>query len=187
MMRLVYLFAYVFWLSACRSVVRNPQPTQAPPTDFYGLSFESLEGQPISMAQFKGKKVLIVNTASKCGHTIQLEALENLYKTYASSLVVIGFPCNQFMGQEPGNVAQIREFCQRNYGVTFLIAKKADVKGSGQQPVFQWLCDAKKNGWNSQSPEWNFSKYLVDEQGRLLAKFPSRMSPSDPALVDLLK
>ena len=110
-----------------------------------------------------------------------------MYKTYASSLVVIGFPCNQFMGQEPGNAAQIREFCQRNYGVTFLIAKKADVKGPNQQPVFQWLCNPEKNGWNSQSPEWNFSKYLVDEQGRLLAKYPSRMSPGDAALLDGLK
>jgi len=151
----------------------------APKRSFYDLHFRSNKGQEISMADFKGKKVLIVNTASDCGYTHQYEDLEKLYKGNANKLVVIGFPANDFKEQEKGSDADIEKFCQLNYGVTFPLAKKEAVVLPGQQPVFKWLSNQEENGWNDKQPQWNFCKYLVDENGVLLGYFGPAVSPVD--------
>ncbi|MDR2937154.1 MAG: glutathione peroxidase [Rikenellaceae bacterium] len=157
-----------------------------PPVDFYSLSFTSITGRTIDFSAFKGRKVLLVNTASKCGYTPQFADLEELSVQYIGELAVVGFPSNDFGGQDPGSNADILEFCQKNYGVTFLMMEKSAVKGEGKNPVFQWLTDPAKNGWNSQGPEWNFWKYLIDEQGRLAAVFPSKVKPSGEGIASLL-
>lgn len=161
---------------------KNPQ------MDFYQLSFTLNNGQTTSMEQFKGKKVLLVNTASACGYTGQYAELEELYKKYKEQLVIIGFPANDFKQQEQKNDKEIAAFCKVNYGISFLLAQKSSVvKGAEQNQVFQWLTDAAKNGWNEQEPVWNFCKYLVDEKGSLEAFFPQTVSPLDKSVLQLLK
>jgi glutathione peroxidase len=154
---------------------------------FHELTTTSLEGKPVNFADFRGKKVLVVNVASKCGFTPQYAQLQELYDQYGDDLVIIGFPANDFMRQEPGTNDDIAEFCERNYGVTFLMSEKVSVKGNDQHPVFQWLTDRNQNGWNRKAPSWNFYKYLVDEKGELKAVFSSRTKPTDAAIVDLIK
>ncbi len=155
--------------------------------NFYQLSVTLNNGQTISMEQFKGKKLLLVNTASACGYTGQYAELEELYKKYKDQLVIIGFPANDFKQQEQKNDDEIAEFCKVNYGVTFLLAKKSSViKGTEQHPVFAWLSGKEKNGWNDQQPTWNFCKYVVNEEGVLEAFFPQTVSPLDKSVIQLL-
>ena len=146
---------------------------------FYALSADNINGEPISMNTFKDKKILVVNVASQCGYTPQYEGLQNLYETYGDSLVVLGFPSNDFMWQEPGNNTEIKTFCQRTYGVTFPMFAKIHVKGRKQHPLYTWLSDSTMNGWNHENPSWNFNKYLLDERGKLLEKFGSSIEPLD--------
>jgi glutathione peroxidase len=153
-------------------------------TDFYQLNFTSLDGREIDFSQFKGKKVLIVNTASKCGFTKQYADLQVLSEKYAGKLVVIGFPSDNFGNQELDSNEAIAQFCQSNYGVTFLMMEKSDVKGKNKNTVFQWLTDKEKNGWNTKEPKWNFGKYLIDEQGNLQEFYPSRVNPISKEVVD---
>lgn len=150
---------------------------------FHELSTLSLEGKEINFSDFKGKKVLLVNVASKCGFTPQYGELQELYDKYNDRLVIIGFPANNFMKQEPGTNEDIAEFCERNYGVSFLMSEKISVKGNDMHPIFQWLTDKTQNGWNKKAPSWNFFKYLVDENGELQAVFSSRTSPLDEKLI----
>jgi len=146
---------------------------------FYALSAENISGEVINMNTFKDKKILVVNVASQCGYTPQYEGLQNLYETYGDSLVVLGFPSNDFMWQEPGNNTEIKTFCQRTYGVTFPMFAKIHVKGRKQHPLFTWLSDSTMNGWNHEEPSWNFNKYLLDEKGKLLERFGSSIEPLD--------
>lgn len=128
--------------------------------------------------ELKGKKVLIVNTASNCGYTHQYAELQELYRSHSDTLTIIGFPSNNFREQEKGSDEEIATFCQVNYGVTFPLAKKSDVlKGEGQNKVFEWLTNKQLNGWNEQEPSWNFSKYLINEQGLLTHYFDPAVSP----------
>lgn len=153
------------------------------PVSFYTLSVESIDGKLIDFSQFKGKKVLCVNVASKCGHTPQYAELEKLSQKYKDKLVIIGFPCNQFLFQEPGSNEDIKEFCSKNYGVTFLLTSKIDVKGSSQHPVYQWLTSKAQNGKMDSEVKWNFQKYLVNEQGEWDALFEPKTQPMDPAIL----
>lgn len=155
-------------------------------TDFYRLSFTSLDGKKVNFSDFKGKKVLIVNTASKCGFTPQYADLQTLSNQYKGKLVVIGFPSNDFGKQEPGTNEEIGEFCQKNYGVTFLMMEKSTVKGADKNTVYQWLTDKNKNGWNTDEPSWNFCKYLVDENGNLLKFYSSKVKPLDEQITNEL-
>ena len=149
------------------------------PKSFYALSAEDINGEVISMSSFKGKKVLVVNVASQCGYTPQYEGLQTLYETYSDSLVVLGFPSNDFLWQEPGNNSEIKTFCQRTYGVTFPMFSKIHVKGRKQHTIYDWLSDSKLNGWNDKNPSWNFNKYLLDEKGNLIEWFGANLEPLD--------
>lgn len=154
---------------------------------FYSFKLKTLEGKEVDFATLKGKKVLLVNTASKCGYTPQYESLEKLYKTYKDKNVeILGFPANNFMSQEPGNNGEIKEFCTKNYGVTFTMFEKVDVTGNAKTPLYKWLSTKAENGWNEQEPSWNFCKYLVNEKGELVAFFPSKVEPFDKQITDKL-
>ena len=154
----------------------NPQ---LEPQSFYDFHAQDIEGNIISMNDFKGKKVLVVNVASRCGYTPQYKGLQTLYETYHDSLVVLGFPSNDFLWQEPGSNPEIKKFCQTNYGVTFPMFSKIHVKGRKQHPIYDWLSDSKLNGWNDDSPGWNFNKYLLDEKGAIIELYGADVEPLD--------
>ena len=144
---------------------------------FYDLKAMSLDGESIDMSKYKGKKVIILNVASKCGYTPQYADWQKFYESNKDQVEVLGFPCNQFLGQEPGSSDEIATFCQKNYGVTFQMFDKVDVKGDQQHVIYQWLTDPTKNGWNSEVPSWNFCKYLINEEGKLTHFFGSKIKP----------
>jgi glutathione peroxidase len=152
----------------------------------YDFKVESLSGGTIDFAKFKGKKILIVNTASKCGFTPQYEGLEELYKKYQDKLVIVGFPANNFGGQEPGTNTEIVEFCKKNYGVTFPMAAKISVKGDDTAPIYKWLCSKSENGVLDATITWNFNKFLLDENGNIIAKFDSKVTPMSDELTSKL-
>lgn len=159
-----------------------------PLTSFYDLDITLNNGETLSAEKLKGKKLLLVNTASNCGYTPQYHQLQELFNNHSNELLIIGFPSNDFGQQEPGSDEEIEVFCKMNYGVKFPIAKKSVVIRNAQQnPVFQWLTDAEKNGWNDKAPDWNFCKYLVSEDGRLLAVFPSTAEPMREVKAALFK
>jgi glutathione peroxidase len=148
---------------------------------FYDFNMNGIDGTPIDFTAFKGKKVLIVNTASECGYTPQYEDLQMLHETHGDKVVVLGFPANNFGGQEPGTNMAIQQFCKANYGVSFQLFEKISVKGSDRHALFTWL--AKESG---DEPNWNFCKYLVDENGKVLGFFPSSVNPMEEAITSLL-
>jgi glutathione peroxidase len=154
---------------------------------FYKLKATANNGGEIDFSSLKGKKVLLVNTASDCGYTPQYAELQKLYQQFENKLVIIGFPANDFKEQEKGSDREIAEFCQVNYGVTFpLVQKSTVVKGKEQNDVFKWLSDKNKNGWNDREPSWNFSKYLVDENGALTNYFDPAVSPLSKEVTDAI-
>lgn len=143
----------------------------------YGFKVTALDGGTIDFATFKGKKILIVNTASECGFTPQYEGLEKLYEKYKDKLVIVGFPANNFGSQDPGTNDEIGAFCKKNYGVTFPMAAKISVKGDDAAPIYKWLCHKSENGVLDAEVGWNFNKFLLDENGKLLAHFESKVTP----------
>src|ERR1700761_8787340 len=157
------------------------------PSSVYDFKVPGLDGKTIDLSKYKGKKILIVNTASKCGFTPQYADLEQLYTKYKSKLVIIGFPANNFAKQEPGTNAEISEFCTKNYGVTFPMAEKVEVVGDNIHPLFKYLTDeAKKMGVADPVIGWNFTKFLLDENGKLVAVFPSKIKPTDDQITKYL-
>jgi len=155
----------------------NTDGFQSAIKSIYEIKINSLQGQSIQLCDFKGKYLLFVNVASKCGFTPQYTELQQLQDTYKDKLVVIGIPCNQFGSQEPGNADNIQTFCEVNYGVSFLITEKILVKGEQQHPLYQWLTKKAFNGKQNSTVKWNFQKYLVDEKGQLLDHFYSITKP----------
>lgn len=151
------------------------------PASVYDIKMQSLAGKEIDFSQFRGKKLLIVNTASKCGYTYQYEELQKLHEQYADRVTVLGFPANNFLWQEPGANSDIAEFCQVNYGVTFPMFEKISVKGADQHPLYRWL--KAKSG---RKPTWNFCKYLLDTQGNVLGFFGPKVRPLDKQITDKL-
>lgn len=143
----------------------------------YDIEINALDGKAISISEFKGKKILFVNVASKCGFTKQYKELQTLSDTYSEELVVIGSPCNQFGGQEPGDAAEIQGFCELNYGVTFLLTEKVNVKGGNQHPLYNWLTSKALNNKTGSTVKWNFQKYLVNENGALIDYYYSITGP----------
>ncbi|UOQ71850.1 glutathione peroxidase [Hymenobacter cellulosilyticus] len=168
-------------------VLENKQPAP-PPVSFYSLAGHLNSGQKLSFADLRGKQVLLVNTASNCGYTNQYEELQQLSAQFTDDLVVLGFPANDFKEQEQADDHAIEQFCQVNFGVTFPLMKKSVVvKQGGQNPVYQWLTQARQNGWNEQAPDWNFSKYLISADGNLTHYFGPAVSPLSETIVKTIR
>lgn len=169
------------------SVLQN-QKDMKPTQSIYDLSVPLNNGSSLPLSSLKGKKILIVNTASNCGYTGQYSELQQLHQQYGEQVAVIGFPANDFKEQEKGSDEEIAQFCQVNFGVSFPLAKKSTVVKDGQQnPLYQWLTHAEKNGWNDQQPNWNFSKYIIDENGMLTHYFDAGVSPLSEEVIRAIK
>lgn len=164
---------------------KKPKNNQKMLSSIYdsNISIKDLDGNPIDFSKFKGKKLLIVNVASECGFTKQYKELQQLHEKYGNKVTVIGLPCNQFGNQEPGSPEQIKEFCSINYGVDFLMTEKIDVKGDNQHPLYQWLTNEKLNGFKSSSVKWNFQKYLLDEEGKMIDFYYSVTKPLSESII----
>ena len=171
----------VLFMTFISTLLPNPQT-------IHSFSIRALNSEEnIYLKDFAGKKILIVNVASKCGYTKQYEDLEKLYQEYKEELVIIGFPCNQFGGQEPGNEGEIAQFCSSTYGTSFPMTQKVDVKGEAAHEIYQWLTKKELNGKSDYEISWNFNKFLLDENGALIAYFPSSVKPLDDAILDYVK
>lgn len=153
----------------------------------YSIPLKTLDGRPFDLNVLKGKKILIVNTASKCGYTPQYEELQQLCTLHGDSVAILGFPCNDFGGQESGSESEIGAFCTKNYGVTFQMFEKVHIKGNEQHPLYKWLTDPNQNGWNKAAPTWNFCKYLINEKGELINFFGSGVKPMSKTMLDAIK
>lgn len=153
-------------------------------TSFYDFKVKDIDGNDFDLSSLKGKKVLVVNTASKCGLTPQYEALQALYQKYGGEgFTIIGFPANNFLNQEPGTNEEIEEFCQKNYGVSFPMMSKISVKGKDMAPIYQWLTQKSKNRVKDSEVSWNFQKYMIDENGNLVDYVSPKTRPDDPKIV----
>jgi len=186
MKKIILSATFFLSLIACKEILSKPAGNlQTPKTkiSFYDFKMKSLDGDTIDFSRYKGKKVLIVNTASKCGFTPQYADLEKLHEQYGDKVVVLGFPANNFAHQEPGTDKEISLFCTKNYGVTFQMFDKISVKGDDQCPLYKWLSHKDLNGWNDQAPTWNFCKYLINEKGELVKFFSSTVKPMSPEII----
>jgi glutathione peroxidase len=164
----------------------NMNPANDTTKSIHQFKVASLEGETINFASFKGKKILIVNTASECGYTPQYKDLQALYEKYKDKLVIVGFPANNFGGQEPGSNTDIKSFCQKNYGVSFPMAAKISVNGEDIAPIYKWLTSKEQNAVLDATIKWNFNKFLLDENGRMIAYFPSRVTPMSEEITSKL-
>ena len=186
----IFILSAVAFLQSCmnqKTEVSQQKTAENMGKTIYDYKVESLDGGEINFADFKGKKILIVNTASECGFTPQYADLEKVYQQYKDKVVIIGFPANNFGGQEPGTNAEIGAFCQKNYGVTFPMAAKVSVKGDDTAPIFKYLTEKELNGVKNTATLWNFTKFLIDENGKLIDTFISTTKPTDDAIVKYFK
>ena len=158
----------------------TPEVSAAEETNLYSFKLKTLDGKDLNLAQYKGKKVLLVNVASQCGYTPQYAKLQKLHEQYGSKVVIIGIPANNFGGQEPGSASEIKEFCTKNYGVSFTMAEKISVKGADAHPLYKWLAEKKA------APSWNFCKYLINEKGEVVEFFKSGVDPVGKEITSLL-
>lgn len=187
-LKLVYPL-WIWWANKKEVGTKKLSAQEAtPPVSFYSLKDTLINGTEFDFSQLKGKKVMLVNTASDCGYTGQYDDLQKLSEQYKDKLLVLGFPANDFKEQEKGSNEEIAEFCRINFGVSFPLMKKSSVvKGADQNKVFEWLTNKNKNGWSNQQPSWNFCKYLVDEEGRLTNYFASTIEPFSADITSVLK
>ncbi|NML68496.1 glutathione peroxidase [Chryseobacterium sp. RP-3-3] len=186
----LWLLSVVAFLQSCtnqKSEISLAKTKELMGKTIYDFKVESLDGTEINFADFKGKKILIVNTASECGFTPQYADLEKVYEEYKDKLVIVGFPANNFGAQEPGTNTEIGAFCQKNYGVTFPLAAKVSVKGEDTAPIFKYLTEKDLNGVKNTTILWNFTKFLIDENGKLVDTFVSTTKPTDEAIIKYLK
>ncbi len=186
----IFLLSVIAFVQSCtgqKSETSKAKTKQLMGKTIYDYKVEALDGSEINFADFKGKKILIVNTASECGFTPQYADLENLYKQYKNHLVIVGFPANNFGSQEPGSNQEIAAFCQKNYGVSFPMAAKVSVKGDDKAPIFKFLTEEELNGVKNSEILWNFTKFLLDENGKLIDTFVSTTKPTDEAITKYLK
>ena len=174
-------------LTGCAQKTVKKETHKKPSVSFYSLKAKDIKGNEVSMSKYKGKNILIVNTASECRYTYQYEGLEKLYKKFKNDLVVLGFPTNDFWKQEPGSNKKIEQFCKINYGVTFPLFSKTTIKTKDMSPIYQWLTNPELNGWNKTKPSWNFNKYLIDKDGHLVAHFGSDTKPLSAKITSLIK
>lgn len=177
-MKLIYIFLAMFG-----TLSMNAQTSS-----FYDFTVKAIDGTDFSLSSLKGKKVLVVNTASKCGYTPQYEDMEALYKQYGGEkFIIIGFPANNFLHQEPGTNDEIKEFCLKNYGVSFPMMEKISVKGNDIHPLYEWLTQKEKNGIMDAPVKWNFQKFMIDENGKLVDMVPSGTKPNCDKIVNWIK
>ena len=184
----------LFFLASCfghnKTLTRNDmnqESNNVSTTSLYNIKIKDIAGKSVDLSKYKGKKLLIVNTASECGYTPQYSELQTLHEQYGRKIVVLGFPCNDFGGQEPDSEQKIEQFCKKNYGVTFDLFEKVHVKGNEQHALYKWLTDKSMNGWNTQEPAWNFCKYLVNEKGELIKYFASNVKPMSPEILEAIQ
>ena len=163
------------------------RPQNSKKMNLYNIKINSLDGSPINLRDFKGQYLLFVNVASECGFTGQYEGLQRLYDNYKGKLMVVGVPCNQFGQQEPGSLQQIKSFCKENYGVSFLMTEKIEVKGKRQHPLYQWLTDKNLNGVKTTSVKWNFQKYMIGKEGEFIDYFYSMTRPTSSKITKLIQ
>jgi glutathione peroxidase len=169
-------------------IIEKPVDLSPASSVIYDFRIPSLISEDlISFADFKGKHIILLNVASECGYTPQYADWQAFHEKYGKEVIVIGIPSNEFGGQEPGKNEEIASFCQKNYGVSFLMAEKMVVKGKEKHPLYQWLTDKSKNGWNEKEPSWNFCKYVINPAGQLSHFFGSSVLPTDPAFLDAIK
>jgi len=169
-------------------IIATAQNLEEVSNTIYQFNVEDIEGKEFDLAALKGKKVMLVNTASKCGLTPQYEQLEEIYKEYKDdNFVVIGFPANNFASQEPGTDEDIAQFCEKNYGVTFPMMSKISVKGEDMHPLYQFLTQKSKNGLEDSEVQWNFQKYLINEEGKLVKVIDPRTMPNDDSILQWIK
>ena len=175
------MYSLILFLSLLMTNVSNPK-------SIHEFEIRKLNSEEVlKFSEFKGKKILIVNVASKCGFTPQYEGLEKLYELYSDKLVVVGFPCNQFLYQEPGSELEIQTFCTSTYNVKFPMTEKINVKGSDQHPIYKFLTSKELNGLGDFSVSWNFNKFLLDEEGKLVAYYGSKTKPLDQELLNAIE
>jgi glutathione peroxidase len=191
MKKLLFVFAVIAF--ACTSSVQKQNPQNITTLEqlimqksIYDFKMKDINGNEVDFSQFKGKKLLLVNVASKCGYTPQYEDLQKLHEMHGDKVVIIGFPANNFGGQEPGTNEDIKQFCSENYGVTFTLMDKISVKGADKDPLYRWLSDKDLNGWNDKEPSWNFCKYFINDKGELVKFFPSSVKPTDEDILKLI-
>ncbi|MBW8050411.1 MAG: glutathione peroxidase [Cytophagales bacterium] len=184
------LYSIIILLSSCfgmKEVRSKPEKNmQQSTTSFYDIKMKAIDGKEIDFSMYKGKKVLLVNVASKCGYTPQYTELQELHQKYGDKVTVLGFPANNFGKQEPGTNEEIVQFCKKNYGVTFQMFEKISVIGDDQHPLYQWISDPEQNGWNDQRPRWNFTKYLINEDGELVKSFGSGVKPMSEEILSAI-
>ena len=185
MKKLIFLFMGIFTFSCS---AQEPDEKSTVKQSIHQFKLTDLNGETFSMSSLKGKKIMVVNTASKCGLTYQYEILEKMYKDYKSdNFVIIGFPANNFLWQEPGSNEDIAAFCLKNYGVSFPMMEKISVKGSDMHPLYKFLTSKNKNGYKNSSVKWNFQKYLINENGYLEKIISPRTKPDDPSVIQWIK
>lgn len=187
----VKLFSPIFisalaLLSVASTGFKKVKPVILNEKSIYDFKLKTIEGQELSLSKFKGKKILIINCASECGFTPQYKNLQALHEKYGSKLVLLGFPANNFGGQEPGTGAEIKTFCTKNYGVTFQMMEKISVKGNDMHDLYKFLSTKDLNGTCNDAPNWNFCKYLIDENGKIVKFFSSKVDPLSKEITDLL-
>jgi glutathione peroxidase len=181
---LLSALALPFTQNTALSRPNNTEMNAAAP-NFYQFKMKGIDGKEIDFSQFKGKKIIVLNTASKCGYTPQYADWEKFHQAN-KDIVILGFPANEFGGQEPGTNSEIATFCQKNYGVSFQMMEKVVVKGEEKCSLYTWLTDKSKNGWNDKEPSWNFCKYVINEKGELVNFFASGVKPSSPEFIAAL-
>lgn len=192
-MKKTFLILSAAFAVACGNVEQAESQNQSTENvktmkDFYSLKSETLEGEPFDFSTLKGKRVIIVNTASECGYTPQYADLQKLYEEYkGENFEIIGFPANDFGQQEPGSAEEIKSFCQKNYGVTFPMMHKIVTKGEKIDPVYEWLTSASVNGVSDAEVKWNFHKFLIDENGKWVASLTSDVNPMDDKIIQFVK
>ena len=175
----------VFSMAFSKNVIEHKEVINGTKS-FYDLSINDINGEEINLERFKGKKVMIVNVASRCGYTSQYKDLQSLYERNKDKLEIIAVPCNDYGSQESGSNSEIKLFCETNYGVTFTMGSKQKIKSSPISDLYRWLSDPKQNGWNSSLPSWNFCKYVINEDGQLTHFLRSGVSPTGREISEII-
>jgi glutathione peroxidase len=177
------IWNFIKVMSGKQVVKLKPTNSRHSGKSFFELQAKTISGEKFDFAQLKGKKTMIVNTASNCGFTQQFTLLEDFYRIYGDKINILGFPCGDFFGQELSENSQIAQFCDREFKISFPLFEKMSLKKSAINPVFEWLTNKDQNGWNTQKPDWNFCKYLIDEEGELMLFANSRITPTHPEII----